>query len=339
MEIGIGMFGDIADNLATGEKMTAQKRVNELLEQIQLADQVGLDAFSMGEHHRSDYAVSSPEIILAAAASSTKNIKLGSGVSVLSSTDPVKLYQDFSTVDLISNGRAEITLGRGSFIESYPLFGYDLNDYDGLFSEKLDLILKLNENKPLTWQGKFRAPLRNQEVFPHPVDNHIPMWIAVGGTPASVKRAATLGLPLIVAIIGGSLSQFKQLIDFYKETYILSGHDPKKMQLAIHSHTFVTETGKDIDEKFYRYYEAQVNRVGRDRGWPSYSLQQFHYGATRDGAIFAGDPNEVADKILYAKEMFGLTRFIAHIDMGGAPHDDLMKMIELIGDKVAPQVR
>ncbi|PZP50161.1 MAG: LLM class flavin-dependent oxidoreductase [Pseudopedobacter saltans] len=339
MEIGIGMFGDMATNLTTGEPMTAQKRLNELLEQIKLADQVGLDVYSIGEHHRPDYAVSSPEIVLAAAASITKNIKLSSGVSVLSSADPVKLYQDFSTVDLISNGRAEITLGRGSFIESFPLFGYSLDNYDKLFSEKLDLMLKLNENKPLTWKGELRAPLYKQEVWPHPVDNHLDMWIAVGGTPTSVERAARLGLPLMVAIIGGSLSQFKQLIQYYKDTYILNGHDPKKMQIGIHSHTFITETGKDIEEKFFPYYGAQMDRIGKDRGWRPYTEGQFHYSSTKDGAIFAGDPNEMADKILYAKEMFGLTRFLAQIDVGGAPHKDLMNMIELIGDKVAPQVR
>lgn len=339
MEIGIGMFGDIADNLKTGEPMNAQKRLNEILQQIQLADQVGLDVVSIGEHHRPDYAVASPEIVLAAAASITQNIKLSSGVSVLSSTDPVKLYQDFATVDLISNGRAELTLGRGSFIESFPLFGYNLDDYDGLFSEKLDLMLKLNENKPLTWKGQYRAPLHNQEIWPHPVGDNLDMWIAVGGTPASVKRAATLGLPLIVAIIGGNLSQFQQLVQYYKETYILAGHDPKKMQLGIHSHTFITETGKDIEEKFVPYYAAQMDRIGLERGWRPYTEGQFHYSSTKDGAIFAGDPNEIVDKILYAKEMFGLTRFVAHIDVGGAPHKDLMNMIELIGDKVAPQVR
>lgn len=339
MELGIGMFGDMAANFQTGEPMTAQKRLNELLQQIQLADEVGLDVFSLGEHHRLDYAVASPEIVLAAAATITKQIKLSSGVSVLSSADPVKLYQDFSTIDLISNGRAEMTLGRGSFIESYPLFGYNLEDYDGLFAEKLALMLKLNENKPVTWKGKYRAPIYNQEVFPHPIDNHMDMWIAVGGTPASVQRAATLGLPLIVAIIGGKLSQFKQLIQYYKDTYISSGHDPKKMRIGIHSHTFITEKGTDIEDNFFPYYAAQMDRIGSDRGWPPYSKGQFHFGSTKDGAIFSGDPNEIVDKILYAKEMFGLTRFLAHIDVGGAPHKELMKMIELIGYKVAPQVR
>ncbi len=339
MEIGIGMFGDISDNLKTGEPMTAQKRLNELLQQIQLADQVGLDVYSIGEHHRPDYAVASPEIVLAAAASTTKNIKLSSGVSVLSSADPVKLYQDFSTIDLISNGRAEITLGRGSFIESFPLFGYNLEEYDGLFSEKLDLMLKLDENKPLTWKGKYRAPLYSQEVWPHPVHNHLDMWIAVGGTPASIKRAAVLGLPLVVAIIGGTLSQFKRLVQYYKDEYIAAGHDPKNMHIGIHSHTFITETGKDIEDKFFPYYAAQMNRIGRDRGWQPYTAGQFHFSSTKDGALFAGDPNEIADKILYAKEMFDLTRFLAQIDVGGAPHEDLMKMIELVGDKVAPQVR
>lgn len=339
MEIGIGMFGDISTDPETGAPKPTQQRLSELMAEIKLAEEVGLDVISIGEHHRRDYAVAAPEIVLAAAATITQKLKLSSGVSVLSSADPVKLYQDFATVDLLSQGRAEITVGRGSFIESFPLFGEQLENYDALFAEKLDLLLQLNENKPLTWKGKFRPALYNQEVFPHPVHDHLDIWVAVGGTPASVQRAATLGLPLVAAIIGGSLSQFKKLIQFYKDTYLQAGHDPAKMQIGIHSHTFITESGVDVMDKFFPYYAAQMDRIGKDRGWSPYTENQFNYGSISDGALFAGSPNEIVDKILYAQEIFGLTRFLAQVDVGGAPHADILKTIELLGTKAAPQVR
>lgn len=339
MEIGIGMFGDVGMDLATKKLKSSHQRLNEIIEEVKLADEVGLDVASIGEHHRPDYAVAAPEIALSAMAALTKNIILTSGVSVISSADPVKLYQDFSMVDLISNGRAELTVGRGSFIESFPLFGCDLDDYDALFEEKLDLLLKLNQNKPLTWKGKFRPSLYQQEVFPHPLNNSMDIWIASGGTPSSVARAAHLGLPLVMAIIGGTLGQFKRLMDYYKEEYIKSGHPIEKMQIGLHGHTFLTESGTDIDEKFFPYYASQMDRIGADRGWPAYSQSQFHYGRSREGHLFTGSPNELVDKILYAKEMFGLTRFLAQIDVGGPDHTLIMKAIELLGDKVAPQIR
>src|SRR5690554_4173723 len=238
MELGISMFGDLQIDPKTGNIQSPQQRLGEIIEEIKLMDEVGLDYFGMGEHHRPDYAVPSPEIVLAAAATVTKNIRLGSAVSVISSADPVKLYQNFAMVDLLSNGRAELMAGRGSFIESFPLFGYDLNDYHELFAEKLDLLLKINESDTVTWQGKFRAPLENQQVLPRAVGNSLPIWIAVGGTPESVIRAGKLGLPLMIAIIGGSPAQFKPLFKLYRDIYARHGHDESAMQVGIHGHAF-----------------------------------------------------------------------------------------------------
>ena len=339
MELGIGMFGDLALDTKTGKYRDASVKLNEILEQVKLMDQVGLDVFAMGEHHRSDYAVSSPEILLAAAASITTNIKLASGVTVLSSSEPVKVYQDFSTIDLISKGRAEIFVGRGSFIESFPLFGYDLSDYSQLFEEKLDLLLKINSEENVSWSGKLRAPMDKQTVYPRAYnEGKLPIWIASGGTPESVLRAATLGLPLIVAIIGGMPKQFKNLIDFYKQEYLNAGHDESQMQIAIHSHTFVSDDQKDIDQYFFNY-KSQMDRIGRQRGWAPYSKEQYEGGRSKDGALFIGNANEVADKINEVKELFGLTRFIGHMDVGDPAHDMMMKSVEIFGEKVAPLVR
>jgi len=339
MELGIGMFGDLSFDAATGKPRAAKQKLQEILEQIKLADEVGLDVFGLGEHHRPDYAVSSPEIVLAAAASITKNIKLTSTVTVLSSAEPVKVYQDFSTIDLISNGRAEIGVGRGSFIESFPLFGYNLSDYDQLFEEKLDLLLNINNNEVVNWQGKLRAPLRDQRVFPRATNNgKLPVWIAVGGTPASVARAAKLGLPLVVAIIGGMPKQFQPLIEFYKSEYINHGHDPALMQVGIHSHTFVSDSEASIDQYYYNY-ASQMDRIGASRGWPPYAKSQYDGGRSRDGALFMGGTEEVAEKILYMHELFGITRFIGHMDVGDPSHSELMKSIEIFGNKVAPIVR
>ena len=241
MELGISMFGDLRLDPVTNKFQPAQQRLSEIIEEIKLMDELGLDYFGIGEHHRPDFAVSSPEILLAAAAVVTKNIKLGSAVSVLSSADPVKLYQNFAMVDLLSNGRAELMAGRGSFIESFPLFGYNLDDYSELFTEKLDLLLKINEQETISWKGEFRAPLTNQQVLPRAVDNKLPVWIAVGGTPESVIRAGVLGLPLMIAIIGGSPAQFKPLFDLYRAEYKKAGHDLAKLQIGIHSHAFFGE--------------------------------------------------------------------------------------------------
>lgn len=339
MELGIGMFGDLQIDPTTGKIQSPQQRLGEIIEEIKLMDEVGLDFFGIGEHHRPDYAVSSPEIVLAAAATVTKNIRLGSAVSVISSSDPVKLYQNFATVDLLSNGRAELMAGRGSFIESFPLFGYDLNDYHELFEEKLDLLLKINASPTISWEGKFRAPLVNQQVLPRAVNESLPIWIAVGGTPESVIRAGKLGLPLIIAIIGGSPAQFKPLVKLYRDTYIRHGHDVSKIQVGIHSHSFIGENSKKVADQYYPLYARQMDRIGRSRGWPPYQRRQFDFGRERDGALFIGDADEVIDKILYVQEMFGLTRFSAHMDVGGPSHKDMMKSIELFGTKVAPKVR
>ena len=339
MELGIGMFGDVSFDTKTGKYRDASVKLNEILEQVKLMDQVGLDVFAMGEHHRADYAVSSPEILLAAAASITNNIKLASGVTVLSSSEPVKVYEDFAMIDLISKGRAEIFVGRGSFIESFPLYGYDLSDYNQLFEEKLDLLLKINNEENVSWSGKLRAPMKNQTVYPRAKNNgKIPIWRAVGGTPQSVLSAAKLGMPLIVAIIGGMPIQFKNLIDFYKQEYLAAGHKESEMQIAIHSHTFVSEDQETIDG-YFQNYKAQMDRIGATRGWAPYTKMQYDGGRAKEGALFVGNTNEVADKIAYTKELFGLTRFIGHMDVGAPENDIMMKSIELFGQKVAPLVR
>lgn len=339
MELGVGMFGDLRFDAVTGKYQSVQQRLTEIIEEVKLMDEVGLDFFGIGEHHRPDYAVPSPEIVLAAASTVTKNLILGSAVSVLSSSDPVKLYQNFSMIDLISDGRAEITVGRGSFIESFPLFGYSLNDYNELFTEKLDLLLKINEEERVTWKGKLRAPLVDQQIVPRATGDGLPIWIAVGGTPESVIRAGKLGLPLIVAIIGGSLAQFRPLVQLYKDTYVRHGHDVTKLQVGIHSHALFGEEGETVAENYYPLYAAQMDRVGRSRGWAPYQREQFDYGRTKGGALFVGDTEEMVDKILYAQEIFGLTRFAAHMDVGSPSHKDMMKSIEIFGTKIAPKVR
>ena len=333
------MFGDLAFNKETGKFANPQQKLQEILAEIKLADELGIDVFALGEHHRPDYVVSSPEMVLSAAASITKNIKLMSAVTVLSSAEPVKVYQDFSTLDLISGGRAEIGVGRGSFIESFPLFGYNLNDYHELFEEKLDLLLKINSQENVTWKGNLRAPMENQTVYPRATKNgKLPVWIAVGGTPESVLRAARLGLPLVVAIIGGLPKQFKPLIDFYKQEYLKNGHNPEEMQIGIHSHTLVSEDPEVIDG-YFENYAAQMNRIGSTRGWSPYTKMQYEGGRSKDGALFIGNSDEVAEKINTVKEMFGLTRYIAHMDVGAPNHEVMMKSIELFGTKVAEKVR
>ncbi|MXS71069.1 LLM class flavin-dependent oxidoreductase [Flavobacteriaceae bacterium W22] len=339
MELGIGMFGDLAFDQTTGKYKDAGIKIREIIEQVKLMDDVGIDVFAMGEHHRPDYAVSSPEMVLAAAASVTKNIKLASGVTVLSSSEPVKVYEDFATLDLISDGRAEIYVGRGSFIESFPLYGYSLNDYEQLFDEKLELLLKINSEENVSWSGELRAPMQNQTVYPRAKNNgKLPIWRAVGGTPQSVLSAAKLGMPLVVAIIGGMPIQFKNLIEFYKQEYLKAGHPESEMQIAIHSHTFVSDDKKVIEGYFYNY-KSQMDRIGKSRGWAPYTKMQYESGRSEDGALFIGNPDEVADKINYIKEIFGITRFIGHMDVG-APEDDVMrKSIELFGTEVKNQLK
>ena len=338
MELGIGMFGDLHTDI-NGNTQLAGQRLKEIIEEIKLMDEVGLDFYGIGEHHRPDYAVSTPEIVLAAAASVTQNIKLGSAVSVLSSSDPVRLYQSFATIDLISNGRAELMAGRGSFIESYPLYGYDLKDYDALFEEKLDLLLQINTQNPITWEGKYRPALNDQQILPRAVNDHLNIWIAVGGTPESVIRAGKAGLPVIFAIIGGNPTQFKPLFDYYKEVYQHFGHDMNKFQVGVHMHSFFGDNSQQTAADYYPLYAAQMNRVGITRGWPPYQKQQYDLGRTKNGHLVIGDANEAVDKILQTHEMFGLTRFSAHMDVGGPSHASLMKSIEIFGNKIAPKVR
>lgn len=338
MEFGVGMFGDLHIN-SKGEVQSAQQRLQELLEEIKLMDEVGLDFFGIGEHHRPDYAVSSPEIILAAAAAVTKNIKLGSAVSVLSSSDPVKLYQNFATVDLISGGRAELMVGRGSFTESFPLFGYSLADYDTLFEEKLELLLQVNKQEKVTWKGKFRPALNNQEILPRAVNNHLDIWIAIGGTPESVMRAARLGVPVMFAIIGGNPAQFKPLFNYYREAYAHFGHKPELLKTGVHIHSFFGENSRQTADEYYPMYAAQMNRIGRQRGWPAYQRQQFESGRAPHGHLIIGDANEAVDKILHLHELFGLSRFSAHMDVGGPSHASLMKSIEIYGTSIVPQVK
>ena len=339
MELGIGMFGDIAFDQNTGKFKDAGLKIREIVQQVKLMDEVGIDVFAMGEHHRADYAVSSPEMVLAAAAGITKNIKLASGVTVLSSSEPVKVYEDFATLDLISDGRAEIFVGRGSFTESFPLYGYSLNDYEQLFDEKLELLLKINSEENVSWKGKLRAPMENQTVYPRAKNKgKLPIWRAVGGTPQSVLSAAKLGMPLVVAIIGGMPIQFKNLIEFYKQEYLAAGFPEHEMQIAIHSHTFVSEDQNVIDG-YFQNYKSQMDRIGATRGWSPYTKMQYEGGKAKDGALFIGGVSEVADKIEYMKEIFGITRFIGHMDVGAPENDVMVKSIELFGEKVAPKVR
>lgn len=336
MELGIGMFGDVHIN-SKGEAQPAHLRLQELIEEIKLMDETGLDFFGIGEHHRPDYAVSAPEIILAAAATVTKKIRLGSAVSVLSSSDPVRLYQSFATVDGISNGRAELMVGRGSFTESFPLFGYNLQHYDELFEEKLELLLQINKEERVTWKGTFRASLDNQPVYPRALVT-LPIWVAVGGTPESVVRAAKHGLPVIFAIIGGSPVQFKPLFDYYRKAYEHFGHTAP-VQVGVHMHAFFGDNSQQTADKYYPLYAAQMNRIGQQRGWPPYQRTQFEQGRAPQGHLVIGDVNEAIDKILQMQELFGLTRFSAHMDVGGPAHTSLMKSIELFGTKIAPKVR
>lgn len=337
MELGVGMFGDNHYD-EKGNAQPAGQRLRELVEEIKLMDEVGIDFFGIGEHHRPDYAVSVPEVVLAAAATVTKRIKLGSAVTVLSSSDPVRIYQAFATVDQISNGRAEIMAGRGSFIESFPLFGYKLDNYDELFDEKLQLLLKINRENPITWKGEFRAPLDKQQVLPRAI-SQLPVWVAVGGTPESVVRAARLGLPVIFAIIGGNPEQFKPLFAYYKELWEHYGHDAKSFQVGVHMHSLFGDDSKQTADDYYPIYSAQMNRVGRSRGWPPFTRPQFDVGRGKTGAYIIGDANEAIDKILHMKEMFGLTRFSAHMDVGGPSHAMLMKSIEIFGTRIAPGIR
>jgi probable LLM family oxidoreductase len=339
MELGIYTFAEMSPNPKTGRRIDPAQRFRNLMEEIELADQVGLDVFGIGEHHRLDFAVSAPAVVLAAAAARTRNIRLTSAVSVLSSDDPVRVFEEFATLDLVSGGRAEIMAGRGSFIESFPLFGYDLHDYDSLFSEKLELLLKIRAGEKVTWSGKHRAPLNGLGVYPRPIQDPLPIWVAVGGTPESVVRAGTLGLPLALAIIGGEPERFAPLVDLYREAASRAGHDASKLKVGINSHGYVADTAQQAaDEAFPPFAEA-MTRIGRERGWPPTTRAQFDASRTLRGAAFVGGPDEVVEKILFQHEIFHHDRFLVQFSVGALPHRGLMHSIELFGTKVAPAVR
>ena len=338
-ELGIYSFAETTPDPVTGQTISPAQRLADLIEEIELADQVGLDVYGLGEHHRADYSVSSPAIVLAAAATRTKRIRLTSAVTVLSSDDPVRVFQDFSTLDLISNGRAEIMAGRGSFIESFPLFGFDLHDYDELFAEKLELLLQLRDEERVTWSGKHRASLTDQPVYPRPLQEKLPIWIAVGGTPTSAVRAGMLGLPMAVAIIGGTTPPFVPLIDYYRESARVSGHDPAAMPVSINAHGYIAEDAQQAFEDGFRYAEPVMRRIAQERRFSPPTRERALIESTLKGANFSGSPEQAIEKILYQYELFHHQRFLLQISVGTMPHDKVMRAIELFGTIVAPAVR
>jgi probable LLM family oxidoreductase len=333
MELGLATFADLSSGAAP------EPRMRELLEEAELADQLGLDVFAIGEHHRPDFLVSSPAVVLGALAVRTERIRLSSAVTVLSSDDPVRVFQQFAEVDLLSGGRAEIMAGRGSFVESFPLFGYDLDDYDELFAEKLELLLKIRGSEPVSWSGRLRTPLNDTMVWPRPVQNPLPVWVAVGGTPQSVIRAGTLGLPMTLAIIGGQPERFVPLVELYGRALAAAGHDPSVGRLAINTHAFVGETSAAADTAFSPSYLAMMNRIGRERGWPPSGRAEYEALRSPRGALAVGDPEQVAEKILFEHELFANDRYIGQMSVGAAAHKDVMRSIELFGTQVAPVVR
>jgi probable LLM family oxidoreductase len=333
MELGLATFADLASGV------TPRQRMRELMEEVELADRLGLDVFGIGEHHRPDFLVSAPAVVLGAAAMRTERIRLSSAVTVLSSADPVRVFQDFAEVDLLSNGRAEIMAGRGSFVESFPLFGYDLDDYDELYAEKLELLLKLREQTRVTWSGRHRPPLNDAEIWPRPVQEPLPIWVAVGGSPQSVVRAGTLGLPLTIAIIGGQPARFAPLVELYREAAASAGHDQALARVAINTHAFVAADSAQADSAFAAPYLAMMNRIGRERGWPPSGRPQYEALRAADGALAVGSPEQVAEKILYEHELFGHDRYIAQMSVGAVAHSDVLRSIELFATEVAPLVR
>lgn len=339
MELGIFTFADLDPENQLDRPSRTNQRFKELMEEIRLAEEAGLDIFGIGEHHRPDYAVSAPAVVLSAAAAVTEKIKLTSAVTVLSSDDPVRVFQQFATVDQISGGRVEIMVGRGSFIESFPLFGYKLEDYDALFSEKLELLLKLTKDEIISWEGNFRPAFHQLGIYPRPFQKRLPVWIAAGGTPASAVRAARLKLPLALAIIGGRPEQFVPFINLYRQTALESGMQEKNLQIGINSMVYVADDFKKAGDEFFQHYAQMMNRIGRDRGWPPLSREQFEFARSPKGALIAGSPQEVIDKILYERELFGNTRFMAQMSLGNMPHEKIMRSIELFATRVAPEIR
>jgi probable LLM family oxidoreductase len=340
MELGMYTFAERTPDPMTGRTIGFGERLRNLMQEIRLADRVGLDVFGVGEHHRPDFAVSSPAVVLAGAATTTERIRLTSAVSVLSSDDPVRVFQDFATLDLLSGGRAEIMVGRGSFIESFPLFGYDLRDYDDLFAEKLELLLRLRESERVTWEGgRHTPPIEGRGVYPRPRQDPLPIWVAVGGTPRSVARAGTLGLPLAIAIIGGAPARFRTLVDLHREAARAAGHDPAGIPIGINIHGFVADTTERAAEAFYPPFAHTMTQIGSERGWGPMTPQQYDVMRGPHGALALGDPEEVARKILFWHEIFDNERLLIQMSVGTMPHDQLLRSIELFGTEVAPIVR
>lgn len=339
MEIGITSFVETKPDVKTGEVMSHAQRLREVVEEIVLADRVGLDVFGVGEHHRKDYAASSPAVVLSAAAAQTKRIRLTSAVTVLSSVDPVRVFQDFATLDGISNGRAEIMAGRGSFVESFPLFGYDLNDYEELFEEHLELLLKIRESEKVTWKGGHRPAINNLGVYPRPVQNPLPIWVGSGGNQESAIRAGLLGLPLMLAIIGGNPMQFEPLVQLYKKAAAHAGHDESRLKVGSHSIGFIAENNEIAADTFFPSTQAGMNKLGKERGWAHYDRSSFDAARSFEGALYVGDPETVAQKIIHLRKNVGITRFMMYVPLSTMPHDQVMRAIELLGTEVAPRVR
>jgi probable LLM family oxidoreductase len=340
MELGVDSFAASISDPVTGATMSPVDRIQHLLEEIELADRVGLDVFGIGEHHRAEFLDSAPTVILAAAAARTKKIRLTSAVTVLSAADPVRVFQEFATLDLISNGRAEIIAGRGSFVEAFPLFGLRLEDYDELFEEKLKLLLAIRKNANVRWSGKFRPPLTGQAIYPRPLQVPLPIWVGVGGTPASFARAGRLGLPLAVAIIGGELESFRPMIDLYREAGRRAGHPPEKLQVCLHAIGFLAETTEAAADTFYPGYAHTFSEIGKERGWGRVNRDQFDAVRGPTGALLIGDAKYVVEKILFANEVLGgLTRVTFQMGVSALPHPAMLRAIEILGTQVAPAVR
>jgi probable LLM family oxidoreductase len=340
MQIGVDSFGAVISDPATGVNLSPVQRMDHLLDEIVLADRVGLDVFGIGEHHRSEFVDSAPAVILGAAAARTRNIRLSSAVTVLSAADPVRVFQEFATLDLISHGRAEIVAGRGSSVEAFPLFGFNLDDYDSLYSEKLDLLLQIRDHTHIHWTGRHRAPLTGQAVYPRPLQDPLPIWVGVGGTPESFVRAGTLGLPLMVAIIGGEPKRFRPLIDLYRAAGRRAGHSPEKLIVGLHAIGFLGDTTEQAAEDFWPGYAHTFTKIGRERGWPPASRAQFDALRGPTGALLIGDPETVVQKILYVDEVLGgLSRITFQMGVSALPHQKMLRSIELLGTRVAPVVR
>ena len=337
MELGITTFAETIP--VDGPPVSHAQRLRQVVEEIELADQVGLDVYGVGEHHRPDFAASTPTVVLAAAAGRTERIRLSSAVTILSSDDPVRVFQQFATLDAVSAGRAELLAGRGSFIESFPLFGYSLDDYDELFAEKLDLLLAIRDNEKVTWSGKFRSPLVDQGIYPRPEQDPLPIWVGVGGNPRSIVRAGVRGLPVALAIIGGSPIRFSGLADLHRKSVTEAGFDPLHVPLAVHAHGYISESNDQAAEEFYPAYAKAMTGLGAERGWGPMTRAQYDSMRGPQGSLVLGDPGEVAETILRWRKTLGIERFMLHISVGSLPHSQVLRSIELLGTEVAPLVR